>query len=587
MRRVAVLLGFVLFLLLPTSVAAAECQFVLGFNTLRDLIGNEVVGECLENEHHNEIGDSVQQTTGGLLVWRKADNWTAFTDGYRTWLNGPNGLVQRLNTERFEWEADYAPGGGVATPTPTPIPSATPLPSLIELAKASAWYQDGVDYADKYYVEPIALRALEKIDRSNLQLARMMSNWAWVFDEDMQGAEANVIEYIAELDEKVPEFVPYIADLPWIADGVNRWESSAASHLYGMAVYGDPDFAVELATAPWVMDGITLVEEYFGMNALTQLFGHIQIAHSSPELARQVMGFVSYPPREVDLFLVDALKNIALLNPDGFERLLTEPWFVDGLDEKERIYLIAAAGSDLDANELFEPYSIESTTIALPHTGAVNLWVVHRRPSPPGRGELANLEKGVRGSEQFFELPLPVDNVILSFSAKGRGAHLGRVMVLPPNRADPRAVNHEAAHYYFKTGPTWFSEGGASFMSLYLANGGNIPTVEFPGNCEYGGFDNLQELNDGVNNPQQGTCFYSMGLHFLVALRETMGHEAWRSALRAFYLEFEHEGLFVSTQDQPEDEDVYRVFMEHTPPHLVAAVKDVFRRLHGGPFIDR
>ncbi len=27
------------------------------------------------------------------MAWRKADNWTAFTNGYKTWLNGPNGLV--------------------------------------------------------------------------------------------------------------------------------------------------------------------------------------------------------------------------------------------------------------------------------------------------------------------------------------------------------------------------------------------------------------------------------------------------------------------------------------------------------------
>ena len=125
MRRISFSLAFAFFLLLPTSVAAAECQFVLGFATLRDLVGHEIVGECLENEHHNEIGDSVQQTTGGLLVWRKADNWTAFTDGYRTWINGPNGLVQRLNTERFQWEADYAPGGGVVPPTPDLSPTPT------------------------------------------------------------------------------------------------------------------------------------------------------------------------------------------------------------------------------------------------------------------------------------------------------------------------------------------------------------------------------------------------------------------------------------------------------------------------------
>ena len=110
----ALLLGIALLLVTPSVSLAADCQFVLGFKSLRDLIGHDIVGECLDNEHYNVIGDSNQHTTGGLLAWRKADNWTAFTDGYRTWVNGPNGLQQRLNTERFEWEADYAAITGLA-----------------------------------------------------------------------------------------------------------------------------------------------------------------------------------------------------------------------------------------------------------------------------------------------------------------------------------------------------------------------------------------------------------------------------------------------------------------------------------------
>ena len=104
----AALLGLILALLASTPATAADCEFRLGFKALRDLIGHDIVGECLEDEHYNAIGDSNQHTTGGLLAWRKADNWTAFTDGYRTWVNGPDGLQQRLNAERFEWEADYA-----------------------------------------------------------------------------------------------------------------------------------------------------------------------------------------------------------------------------------------------------------------------------------------------------------------------------------------------------------------------------------------------------------------------------------------------------------------------------------------------
>ncbi len=97
--------------LVPTTsdaepLTAANCRFVLGFKTLHDAIP-ETVGDCKVNEHYNIAnGDALQETTGGLLVWRKADNFTAFTDGYRTWVNGPYGVQQRLNTERLEWEGN-------------------------------------------------------------------------------------------------------------------------------------------------------------------------------------------------------------------------------------------------------------------------------------------------------------------------------------------------------------------------------------------------------------------------------------------------------------------------------------------------
>ena len=87
---------------------AAACELQLGFRTLHDLIP-AVVGDCLEDERYNpDNGDGLQRTTGGLLVWRKADNWTAFTNGATTWINGPFGLQSRPNAERFDWEQDVA-----------------------------------------------------------------------------------------------------------------------------------------------------------------------------------------------------------------------------------------------------------------------------------------------------------------------------------------------------------------------------------------------------------------------------------------------------------------------------------------------
>jgi hypothetical protein len=107
-RWCAILIALVLASLPATVPAAhaADCRFVLGFAALEQMIPQQV-GLCLDDEQHNPAnGDGLQHTTGGLLVWRKADNWTAFTDGYRTWINGPHGVQERLNSQRFPWEAD-------------------------------------------------------------------------------------------------------------------------------------------------------------------------------------------------------------------------------------------------------------------------------------------------------------------------------------------------------------------------------------------------------------------------------------------------------------------------------------------------
>ena len=94
--------------LAPAAGAARACRYVLGFAALHDQL-SAIVGACLGDEAPDPAtGDALQHTTGGLLVWRKADNWTAFTDGSRTWVNGPDGVQERPNTQRFSWEANPA-----------------------------------------------------------------------------------------------------------------------------------------------------------------------------------------------------------------------------------------------------------------------------------------------------------------------------------------------------------------------------------------------------------------------------------------------------------------------------------------------
>ncbi|HLG68885.1 MAG TPA: hypothetical protein VK009_00520 [Chloroflexota bacterium] len=111
----------------PSAPASSGCQFVLGFKTLHDLDASDV-GDCVDNQATVSNGDAQQHTTNGLMVWRKADNWTAFTNGYMTWINGPDGLQSRLNSDRFPWEAGGSSDSSTAS-SPAPSASASPSPA--------------------------------------------------------------------------------------------------------------------------------------------------------------------------------------------------------------------------------------------------------------------------------------------------------------------------------------------------------------------------------------------------------------------------------------------------------------------------
>ena len=91
---------------------SSGCGYVLGFAQLRDDIaaaeGEDVVGGCRENELHLPNGDGLQLSYNGLLIWRKSSNWTGFSDGKYTWVNGPFGLQKRSHLERLVWEEPRA-----------------------------------------------------------------------------------------------------------------------------------------------------------------------------------------------------------------------------------------------------------------------------------------------------------------------------------------------------------------------------------------------------------------------------------------------------------------------------------------------
>jgi hypothetical protein len=153
-----------------TLGAQPACDFTLGFATLRQMIieqYGDVVGRCLENEYFNpENGNAQQQATGGLMVWRKADNWTAFTNGSITWLNGPFGLATRPNDgPLFPWEAP--PGAPVPAAAPAPSAPAPASPAPIEPAPQS-FSGKGKRVSDRFRLEQgLSIFRMKHSGRSN------------------------------------------------------------------------------------------------------------------------------------------------------------------------------------------------------------------------------------------------------------------------------------------------------------------------------------------------------------------------------------------------------------------------------------
>jgi hypothetical protein len=124
-KQACLLLFALVALLIPSAVgrgvytaSADQCNFRGVFKTLHDLLPDQV-GECLQDAHRIDVtGDMLQQTSRGMLVFRREDGWTGFTDGATTWLVGPSGVLSRPNDARFTWESDAGAAGTVLLQSP-------------------------------------------------------------------------------------------------------------------------------------------------------------------------------------------------------------------------------------------------------------------------------------------------------------------------------------------------------------------------------------------------------------------------------------------------------------------------------------
>ena len=243
--------------------------------------------------------------------------------------------------------------------------------------------------------------------------------------------------------------------------------------------------------------------------------------------------------------------------------------------------------------------------MTLPVSGEIRLWAFERTPFPANDDTIESMEEAVRGIEELLGLPFPTTDIIALILPAGieeteeipSTANIGSHMRLAREGANgvfKYFVYHETGHYFFGFLPIWIVEGGAELVDAYIRDRKGIESIEdellmledaLDRACYEQGIPNLLELAERDRfyvDDSPLPCSYVFGEYFFLRLHQLLGKEALSSALREMHNRFTLTELDVPLRGK----DIYQIFLNHTPPDKVEEYRNLFRRLHGGPWPD-
>ena len=494
-------------------------------------------------------------------------------------------------------------------PTETPTPTQTPAeaaagearalallrdislvdPELAETVSGYHWFADGLTPREWATVETLVSRV-----RQNPGGMRQIARLAWVAD-GVTSFEAEVIGNLQEIAGH-PRLADQVLSYSWVNDDANYQEQQGLEHLGDLP----PALAMTVAEKPWFVDDMTYHEQI-----AVRYLSHI--ASRDGLLAEQVVDSVLGGLRNAHLVI--SLGRLATEHPEQFRMLRGQPWVADGLDGEEKAFVITLSDTASVSPSLFGDFIgarfTRSATITLPVSGEVRLWAFQNRPFPSNDDAIETMEEAVRGIEELLGLPFITTDIIVSIVAQGTGetheihpgAHLGshiRIAREGDNLIPKSYIYHEIGHYFFTFFPKWIIEGGPELVDSYIRDRMGVESIEdkllvlerqVQRACYEQGIPNLLELDarEGFYVDESPLrCTYVFGEYFFLSLFQLLGREALSSALRELHNRFTLTELDVRLRGK----DIYLILLNHIPPGRVDEYRDLFRRLHGGPWPD-
>ena len=382
------------------------------------------------------------------------------------------------------------------------------------------WIADGIQSDD----EQFASDQLEVIFRRSSDLGARLAGYEWIAD-GIDPDDAGGIGLLASFADRDVDAAWEISGFDWVKDGFDETEDRALSALFELSVAGYPDGST-LAVQPWFQDGVNEMEMRF-LRAIESIVAHApgimasldeyewlvsfeidagdleialavrEVALVDPEFAEWMLrNSVSLSPA-ITRYAFDSLSKIVTWEAPDYLPLLEEDWFVDGLDEREAIFIGALGAArwlpgpfELGENDtldldLLSEHHIEARVIDLPLVGEVTIWVVKHYPFAPDATLMEDLATAVLNAEDFMGEKFPTNDVIVLVgegNQPGPSYHRGGDVVLRQReRGKPVSeyvVLHEIGHYYFGVDSGWLAEGGADLIASHAAIRSGVTTIE-------------------------------------------------------------------------------------------------------------
>ena len=450
---------------------------------------------------------------------------------------------------------------------------------LVESLFALPWVVDGMDHP-----ESLAFRGLLVVGENNPELLRVLVPASWVVEGPGRTVPAmsGIFNSLKSISDQDPALAPIVADVPWVADGVN------------------PTEAVILSVLP---DHLTFNPPY--------RLGRRQFLARNQQLVDDAGTLIHIAP---DAHVIDGLVHVfsRSFSRDTLNGIVSEPWFMDGVDGLEAvraaIHLTIIRDLDRFYEELLQGPLLPNRTISLPLTGDVRIWLVTMDGvSLTAEEMLPVIEESARFSEGIVGAPFPTTDIIVSVLnpalVVGTSCSHEGFRIVMTGYCGLEALAHEVAHYYFhEGGPQWLTEGAADLVQAYVNDIMGVETL----------VDHRAQLSQDISYWSEGKGIenmahylhintidtdwkyfnefrlapYQFGENLLHNLFDVIGQAAMSAALRELHTPAW--GYFQTAEPKEihrnTEEGIFDTFLRHTPPDGEEEFRDVYRRLQGGVF---